>query len=157
MKDLNDNDIKVGGLEFCDNGKGCIYMDTTNILHAEDKSIIIGSGEQAVQFDEDIIDYDGTSLKLTVQGQDLLTLEKTEGDKNEDSYDGKYNMKSGIVYDTIVGNIAKNSGKEEKEDLSVYISLDGSSSEVTFGIRLSISSRICCFHESPFFRCSHSP
>ena len=135
IKDLNESDIKVGGIEFMEGGKGAMFMDTTNILHAEGKNIIIGSGEQAVQFDEDIIKYDGTALNLTVQGTDILSLEKQEGDKSEDNYDGKYLLKSGVMYDTIVGKF-KNSADNDKEnkvgeDVTVYIELDGSSSDVT--------------------------
>ena len=42
MQDLSDTEVKVGGLEFKDNGKGSMFMDTTSILHAEDKGIVVG-------------------------------------------------------------------------------------------------------------------
>lgn len=129
LKTLSDQDIKVGGIIFSENGKGSLYMDTSKILHTDGKSIIIGSGEQAVEFNESLIEYDGKNLNLAVNGQDIASLEKSEGDGNTDSYDGKYLVKSGVMHDTILGNLKE---IEDKDAVSVYIDLEGSSSTVTF-------------------------
>lgn len=132
MKELSDTDIKVGGLEFKENGKGSMYMDTTNILHADGKSLVVGSGEQAVKFEEDLIEYDGKNFNINLQGQYILSLEKVSGGESTDSYDGEYKLKSGVMHDSIVGNITKNADDTVNGDVSLFISFDGSSSEVTF-------------------------
>ena len=132
MQDLSDTEVKVGGLEFKDNGKGSMFMDTTSILHAEDKGIVVGSGEQAFKFEEDLINYDGKALDINIQGQDIITLERIDGKNSTDNYNGEFELKSGVMYDTIVEGIKKNASGGEDQDLTVHISFDGSNSEVTF-------------------------
>lgn len=128
MSELADSGIKVGGLEFKENGKGSMYMDTTEILHADGKKIQVGAGDDSFTFDEQYIDYDTTNLKIEISGQDMLTLERSSGKGSDSSYDGEYKLLSGVLYDTIVSGIDEKNGG----DINVFITFDGSSSEVTF-------------------------
>lgn len=130
MSDFTDSEISVGGLEFKKDGKGSMYMDTSSILHADGKKIQVGESDQSFVFEEDYIDYDKKNLKIEISGQDMLTLERNDDKGSDDNYDGEYQLKSGVLYDTIVGGIAKDAGKEA--DINVYITFDGSRSEVTF-------------------------
>lgn len=130
MSSIDNSDIKVGGLEFKENGKGSMYMDTSSILHADGKNIQVGEGAQGFLFEEQYIDYDKKNLKIEISGQDMLTLEREGSEGSDDKYDGEYKLKSGVLYDTIINGIASDAG--EDADVNVYITFDGSSSEVTF-------------------------
>jgi hypothetical protein len=130
MKDQIDTDIQVGGLEFKDNGKGSMYMDTTSILHADGKKIQVGAGDQGFVFDEQYITYDKKKLEINISDQDMLTLERVSGEGSDESYDGEYKLLSGILYDTIVSGLTND--PEKDKDVNVLISLDGNTSEVTF-------------------------
>lgn len=125
LKELADESIKAGGIELKDGGKGSIYMDTTQILHIEDKALIIGDGESAVKFDEDLINYDGTNFSVDIQGQNVITLERTDGNANEDSYDGEYDFKGGVAYDLI-------QEQSKSGDMVLHMTIDGDKSTVTF-------------------------
>lgn len=131
MHDLAESGIKVGGIEFKADGKGSMYMDTTEILHADGKKIQVGEGDQSFTFDEEYITYDKTNLKIEINSQDMLTLARSGSGGSDDNYNGEYELKSGVLYDTIVSGITDNAGGNA-DDVNVYITFDGSSSEVKF-------------------------
>ncbi len=115
MHDLAESGIKVGGIEF----------------KADGKKIQVGEGDQSFTFDEEYITYDKTNLKIEINGQDMLTLARSGSGGSDDNYNGEYELKSGVLYDTIVSGITDNAGGNA-DDVNVYITFDGSSSEVKF-------------------------
>lgn len=131
MNDLAESGVKVGGIEFKADGKGSMYMDTTEILHADGKKIQVGEGDQSFTFDEEYITYDKANLKIAIQDQDMLTLERASGDGSDDNYNGEYKLISGVLYDTIVSGLTDSANGKE-DDVNVYITFDGSTSEVKF-------------------------
>lgn len=131
MNDLAESGVKVGGIEFKSDGKGSMYMDTTEILHADGKKIQVGQGDQSFTFDEQYIDYDKTNLKISVSDQDMLTLKRSGGNGSDDNYNGEYELLSGVLYDTIVSGLSDSAGGNSG-DINVYITFDGSTSEVKF-------------------------
>ena len=132
MEDIDNSEIKVGGLEFKENGKGSMYMDTSSILHADGKKLQVGDASKGFVFDEEYIDYDKNSLKINISGQDMLTLERASGSGSDDNYDGEYTLKSGVLYDTIVNGIKSDAGDGNDTDINVLITFTGDKSEVTF-------------------------
>ncbi len=150
MPSLVDAGMDSGGLEFEADGTGSIYMDTSSIIHAEGKSICIGSGDEKFAFTEDMVQFDGNTLKIDLENNDILTMEKIEEDDSEnaeesaedgtteaetadiESFDGEYKFVSGSIYDVIVEGLMKDSTEFKKEDLNVIIGFSGEKSEITY-------------------------
>lgn len=131
MPSLSEAGMDCGGLEFKEGGKGSLFMDTTKILHAEDKGICIGEGDDAFVFGEKCIEFDGKTLKVDVDGNDMLTMERT-GKSDNSSYDGEYRILSGLLYDQIVSGILEGISDMKKEDLKVIIDIDGKNTQMTY-------------------------
>lgn len=129
--DISSSEIDKGYLEFKENGSGNIIMDTSSIIHVEDKNIIMGSGDQELTFPEQYIDYDGQTLKLTINDQDILTLE-SETNTGKDSYNGTYTLLSGVLYDAISSGLGQNNSSFNTDNVKVTFELEDKKSTATF-------------------------
>ena len=128
MSDLSSGEASVdgGGIIFTDSGKGSVYLDTSSLLHFESEGLNVGGTVLA----KDYIKEDGDTLTVDVMGQEMIGLTKLE---SRDGYDGKYSLKSGILYDSIVDGMEKQGGSSfDKSNLDITIDFDGSKSEVVF-------------------------
>ena len=135
MPSLSEAGMDCGGLEFKEGGKGSLFMDTSSIIHAEDKDIYVGEGDDAFVFEEKFVEFDGKTLKVNVNDNDMLTMERT-GKEDSSTYDGEYKLISGLLYDQIVSGILEGNDEMKKEDLSVVMGIDGKKTEMTYNLIL---------------------
>lgn len=126
MSDLSNagEGVEGGGIIFTEDGKGSVYLDTSSLLHFESEGLNVGGTVLA----KDYIKESGDTLTVDVMGQEMIGLTKLE---TKDGYDGKYSLKSGILYDSIVQGMEKQ-GSIDESNLNITIDFDGSSSEVVF-------------------------
>ncbi len=107
------------GFRFNDDGTGNMLMDATEMMHFTDDGNFIFT---STTFEPENIQFDGTNLSVSIHNTDILTMTRTDGnDKN--SFDGKYILKSGQVYDGTVSSVGEVFGIEP-EDTTVYIIVD---------------------------------
>ena len=128
MSDLSNAGAGVegGGIIFSDNGKGSVYLDTSSLLHFSDDGLVVSE----TTLSKDYIKESGDTLTVDVMGQEMIGLTKLE---SRTGYDGKYSLKSGILYDSIVQGMENQGGSSfNKDDLDITIDFDGSKSEVVF-------------------------
>lgn len=107
------------GFRFNDDGTGNMLMDATEMMHFTDDGNFIFT---STTFEPENIQFDGTNLSVSIHNTDILTMTRTDGnDKN--SFDGKYILKSGQVYEGTVSSVGKVFGIKP-EDTTVYIIVD---------------------------------
>ncbi len=131
MPSLAEAGMDCGGLEFKEGGKGSLFMDTSSIIHAENKEFYVGEGDDAFVFGEEMIEFDGKTLKINVNDNDMLTMERT-GKEDSAAYDGEYKMISGLLYDQIVSGLLEGNTEMKKEDLNVIMDISGKNTEMTY-------------------------
>jgi hypothetical protein len=82
-----------GWYEYKEDGKGSVYLDSSSIIHFEGDKIYF----QTTELGPDKYTFEDGKFSLNVNGRDILTMEKIEG--GNDTFDGKYNVTSGLLYD----------------------------------------------------------
>lgn len=119
--------IDGGGLIFDKDGNGSFYEDTSSLFYFEDSGINVGG----YTFDNNYINYDGSTFSLSVEGMEMLKMER-KGSPEPDKYIGDYNLVGGFLYETITSGIAQGSGTDDVNDIPISISFEENHSEVIF-------------------------
>ena len=76
MNDLAESGVKVGGIEFKADGKGSMYMDTTEILHADGKKIQVGDNSRRLILNAHTISKSVGTKNTTKAIQTILDIIK---------------------------------------------------------------------------------
>lgn len=95
-----EEDDVVMGFNFKEDGNADIFMDMSELIHFTSDGKLFMS--DAV-LESDYINYDGSTLAVTVNEQDAFTMTKESG--SADSFDGVYAMKSGAIYDSLMASV----------------------------------------------------
>lgn len=95
-----EEDDVVMGFNFKEDGNADIFMDMSELIHFTSDGKLFMS--DAV-LESDYINYDGSTLAVTVNEQDAFTMTKESG--SADSFDGVYTMKSGTIYDSLMTSV----------------------------------------------------
>lgn len=91
----NENGIFIG-FNIKNDGTVDMFTDITETLHfTADGNVFIG-GKIA---EPECIDSDDKNLVITFNGEEIVNMTKDSGDA--DGYDGKYTLKSGVIYDSV--------------------------------------------------------
>ncbi|MCM1314648.1 MAG: hypothetical protein NC205_05770 [Prevotella sp.] len=115
------------GFRFDENGSGGVFVDATEMLHftADGKFFM-----SEMTLEPETINFDGTNLSITMQGNDILTMTRNDGN-NPDSFDGIYTFKSGAFYEGMAISLGESFGVEP-ENAVVYAIVDGEKMYVEF-------------------------
>ncbi len=98
---MADNDLY--GFSFESGGTGGILADATEKMHfTADGGLAIST----VTVEPESVNYDGTTLSVEVEGNDMLTMIRN-GESAPDSYDGEYTLISGALYDGMAASMAQ--------------------------------------------------
>ncbi|MDE6425858.1 MAG: hypothetical protein K2K89_06950 [Ruminococcus sp.] len=115
------------GFRFDENGSGGVFVDATEMLHfTKDGKFFMSE----MTLEPETINFDGTNLSITMQGNDILTMTRNDGN-NPDSFDGIYTFKSGAFYEGMAISLGESFGVEP-ENAIVYAIVDGEKMYVEF-------------------------
>ena len=115
------------GFNFEEDMTGGIMVDATEMVHftADGKFFI-----SAMTLEPENIDYDGTTLSVSLMGTDMLTMTRNDGN-NPDSFNGSYTFVSGSFYDGMVTSMCDSFGVDE-EDAVLYAIVTGEQMYIEF-------------------------
>ena len=105
------------GYSFKSDGTAGILADATEKMHfTADGGLAIST----ITVSSESISYDGTTLSVTVEGNDMLTM--TRNDLNDsDSYDGEYTLISGALYDGVATSMSQSLGLDISAGVQVIV------------------------------------
>lgn len=95
-----------GAYEFYEDGTGSVIIDSSSIVHFDGDKLMMSS--TAITADK--YTYDNGHFDLTMNGQNFLTMDKTEGDNAV--LDGTYKVTSGTFYDQFKNTYANTDNYE---------------------------------------------
>ena len=82
-----------GWYEYKEDGNGSVYLDSSSIIHFEGDKIFFNTTELG----PDKYTFKDGKFSLTVGSNDVLTMEKVDGDGSK--LDGEYKVTSGLLFD----------------------------------------------------------
>ncbi len=116
-----ENPEEDGFVTFDENGGISMKGDLSMLIQFDGDKVMFG-GEDVTQFAE----FDGENFTLNAEGQELLTLKKTEKG-SADNYDGTYEITGGMFVDMMASQFgAEGSGMSFKVDgKTTYMIIEG--------------------------------
>ena len=120
----SDFNITSEGIVLTSDGKGSVYLDTTEELRFTSKGLCVGY----TIIPESYITRDGDNIVVNFMGQEALNMTKIDG--NEGS-DGTYKLNKCVLYNKMITALSEQ-GKFDEGALSITIEFSGEESEAVY-------------------------
>ncbi len=105
------------GYSFKNDGTGGILANVTEKMHFTADG---GLAVSTLTIAPESVSYDGTTLSVAVEGNELLTMTKNDS-FNSDSYNGEYTLISGALYDGMATSMSQSLGLDMSAGVQVIV------------------------------------